>query len=108
MAINYKNYLTSNIGTTFTTVFNPTATGAQTTVIGLFLSNNTTAPITANVTLTSGATTANVVRNAVIYAGTSLNVIDSAKLIVEQNDVVQVNCSDTGAADVIVSTVEVT
>lgn len=110
MAINYKNYLTNNIGTTATTVYNPTAAGLQSTVIGLTLSNNTNTNITANVTLTSTSVgvTANVIRNAIIYAGTSLNVIDSGKVIIEQNDVIQVNCSVASGADVIVSTVEVT
>lgn len=108
MAINYKNYLTNNIGTTATTVYNPTAAGLQSTVIGLTLSNNTNTNITANVTLTSVGVTANVIRNAIIYAGTSLNVIDSGKVIIEQNDVIQVNCSVASGADVIVSTVEVT
>jgi hypothetical protein len=107
MAINYKNNLVSGIGQTFTTVYNPTTTGVQSTVIGMNISNSSNTAVTANVTLTSAGTTSNVVRNIVIYAGTTLNAIDNSKLIVEQNDYIQVNSSVAGAVDVIISTVEV-
>lgn len=105
MAINYKNYLTKGI-TTSTTVYNPTAANTQATIIGMIVANNTANSVTANVTLTSGATTANIVYGVTIPTGTSLNVINSDRLIIEQNDSVAV--AATGSVDVIVSSIEVT
>jgi hypothetical protein len=106
MAINYKSVLTTGI-TSSTTVYNPTTAGIQATVISMIVANNGAAnAVTANVTITSGATTANVVRNVTIPVGTSLNVISSDRLIVEQNEVLAVSAS--GSVDVVVSTIEVT
>lgn len=107
MAINYRNYLTANVGTTAVTVFSPTTSGVQTTVIGFNISNTNTVPVTANVTLTAGGTTVYVVKNVTLPVGNALNTIDAGKMIVEQNDVVKVSCSLANSVDVIVSTVEV-
>jgi hypothetical protein len=105
MAINYKNYLTKGI-TTSTTVYNPTTANIQATVISMIVANNTTNSVTANVTLTSGATTANIVVSATIPTGTSLNVISSDRLIVAQNNTLAVAAS--GSVDVVISSIEVT
>jgi hypothetical protein len=106
MAINYKSVLTTGI-TSSTTVYNPTAAGIQATVISMIVANNGSAnAVTANVTMTSGATTANVVRNVTIPVGTSLNVISADRLIVEQNEILAVSAS--GSVDVVLSTIEVT
>ena len=106
MAINYKNYLTTGINNASTTVYNPTTAGIQATVISMIVANNTANSVTTNVTLNSGATTANIVYGATIPVGTSLNVISSDRLIVEQNVVLAVSAS--GSVDVVVSTIEVT
>ena len=105
MAINYQNTLTASV-TASTTVYSPTATGVQATLIGLLIANTTTSTITATVTLNSGATTINIVKNVVIPPGTSLDVVQSAKIIIERNDVLAV--SATGAVDITVSAIEVT
>jgi hypothetical protein len=105
MAINCQNALTANV-TASTTVYSPTATGVQATLIGLLIANTTTSTITATVTLNSGATTVNIVKNVVIPSGTSLDVVQSAKIIIERNDVLAV--SATGAVDITVSAIEVT
>lgn len=105
MAINYKNYLTTGI-TSSTTVYNPTTASIQATVISMIVANNTANSITANVTLNSGATTANIVRGVTIPVGTSLNVITSDRLIVAQNNILAVSAS--GSVDVVVSAIEVT
>jgi len=104
MAINYQNQLTASI-TSNTTVYNPTTVGVQCTLIGLLIANTTTSTITATVTLTSGATTVNVVKNVVIPSGTSLDVVQAAKIVIERNDVLAV--SATAAVDVTVSAIEV-
>jgi len=104
MAINYQNQLTASI-TSNTTVYNPTTVGVQCTLIGLLIANTTTSTVTSTVLLTSGATTVNIVKNVVIPPGTSLDVVQAAKIIVERNDVLAV--SATGAVDVLVSAIEV-
>ena len=72
----------------------------------MIVANNTANSITANVTLNSGATTANIVRGVTIPVGTSLNVITSDRLIVAQNNILAVSAS--GSVDVVVSAIEVT
>ena len=104
MAINYQNQLTASI-TSNTTVYNPTTVGVQCTLIGCLIANTTTSNVTATVTLNSGATTVNIVKNVLIPSGTSLDIMNAAKIIVERNDVLSV--SATGAVDVTVSVVEV-
>ena len=106
MAINYNNYLTTAITTTPTVVYNPTAVGIQATIIGLLVSNTTGTVAKATVTMTSGATTASIVTNVSIPAGTSLNVVDANRLIVAKDNSISV--STTGTVDVIVSVIEVT
>ena len=105
MAINYNNYLASNV-TANTTVYNPTATGIQATVIGLTLANNGANSAIANVKMYSGVTSANIVTNVTIPSGTSLSVVDSNKIIVAANNLITV--SSTQSVDVIVSVIEVT
>lgn len=105
MAINYKNYLTTGI-TSSTPVYNPTTANIQATVVSMIVANNTGNLVTANVTLNSGSNTANIVLNASIPVGTSLNVISSDRLIVAENNVLAVSAS--GSVDVTVSAIEVT
>ena len=106
MAITYKNYLTTAITTSPTVVYNPTAVGIQSTVIGLLVSNTTASILKVTATMTSGATTASIVTNASIPAGTSLNIVDANRLIVAKDNSISV--VTTGTVDVIVSVIEVT
>jgi hypothetical protein len=107
MATALKNYLTASVGTTATTVYNPTTAGIQSTVIGLTLANTVTSPITASVTVTSGATTVYIIKNTSIPSGNSLSILGDGKFVVEQNDVVQVVSSAATSVDVLISVVEV-
>ena len=106
MAINYTATQTASV-TTITTVYNPTTASVQATLIGCLLANTTTSTVTASVTLVnSGATvTTNIVKNVIIPVGTSLDIMNSAKIVVPQNYAVQVVAS--GATDVTVSSIEV-
>ena len=106
MAINYVSTQTANI-TTLTTVYNPTTASVQATLLGCLLANTTTSTVTASVTLVnSGATViTNIVKNVIIPTGTSLDIMNAAKIVVPQNYAVQVVAS--GATDVTVSSVEV-
>ena len=107
MTTTLKNYLTSNVGASATTVYNPTTAGIQATVVGMTLANTTTSSVTASVTLTSGATTVYIIKNTTIPAGNSLSILGDGKFIVEQNDVVQVISSASSSVDVLLSVVEI-
>jgi hypothetical protein len=106
MTIAYKNYLTGNASAN-TTVYNPTAANIQATLIGLTICNNSGVNAAyANVVMYSASTSANIVLNVSIPVGTSLNVIDSNRMIVQQNNIITVTA--TSSVDVIVSSIEVT
>jgi hypothetical protein len=107
MATTFKNYLTSNIGVTPTTVV--TGGSNQTTVYSLTVANviASAVPITISVTMVSGATTAYLVKDAPVPVGSSIIIIGAPqKVALENTDIIQVVASAANAADVIVSTVE--
>jgi hypothetical protein len=106
MAINYVSTQTANV-TTITTVYNPTTVGVQATLTGCLLANTTSSSVIASVTLiNSGATvTTNIVKNVTIPAGTSLDIMNAAKIVVPRNYTLQV--VSNGAVDVTVSSIEV-
>ena len=106
MAINYVSSQVASI-TTNTTVYNPTTSGVQATLIGLLIANTTTSAVTASVTLVNaGATiTTNIVNNVSIPSGTALDVVQSAKIVIPANYSLKV--VSTGTVDVTVSSVEV-
>jgi hypothetical protein len=107
MATAFKNYLTSNIGTSPTTVY--TAGAAQTTVYSFTVANikSPAANITISATITSGATTSYICKDAPIPIGSTIILVGAPqKLAMEVGDVMQVTASTGTAADVIVSTVE--
>jgi hypothetical protein len=102
-----KNYIASNIGTTATTVYNPTASGIQSTVIGLSIANITTSTITVSVTLTSGATTVYIIKDTTIPSGNALSILKDSKIIVEVDDNIKVQSSLASSCDVTLSVVEI-
>jgi hypothetical protein len=106
MAINYVSAQAANV-TTITTVYNPTTSGVQATLIGCLLANTTSNAITASVTLVnSGATvTTNIVKNVTIPSGTALDIMNAAKIVIPQNYTIQVVAN--GATDVTISAIEV-
>lgn len=104
MAVDYKNYPTANIGTTPVVVF---TASKQTTIIGLLLCNTTTSSVNATVTLTSGGTTVNIIKNVPLKVGNSLDIVSGSRLVAEQGDIVTVVCSNASSVDVVVSTMEI-
>jgi hypothetical protein len=106
MAINYTSTQTASV-TTLTTVYNPTTSGVQATLIGCLIANTGTSTTTASVTLVNATATVttNIVKNVTIPSGTSLDVMNAAKIVVPQNYTVQV--VSTGTVDVTVSAIEV-
>lgn len=107
MATTFKNYLTSNIGVTPTTVV--TGGASQTTIYSLTVANikSPAAAVTVSVLMTSGATTSYMVKDAPVPSGSSIIIVGAPqKVALENGDIVQVVASAPIAVDVIVSTVE--
>ena len=108
MANAFKNFFLKNANTTSQNVYAAGA-GVQATVIGMTIANVTDAPITANVTLTSGGTSHFMVKQAIIATGGALVPIGGdQKVVLEATDFLQVQTSAANSADVIVSVLEIT
>lgn len=108
MANSFKNYFLKNANTTSQNVYTAGA-GVQATIIGMSIGNITSAPITANITLTSSGTTYFMLQGATVPTGGALVPIGGdQKLVLEAGDYLQVQTSAADSADVIVSVLEIT
>jgi hypothetical protein len=108
MANAFKNFFLKNANTVSQNVYTAGA-GVQATIIGMSIANTTDAPISANVTITSGGTDFFMVRNAIIATGGALVPIGGdQKVVLEANDFLRVQTSAANSADVIVSVLEIT
>lgn len=107
MANLFKNYLTTGVGTSATTVLTG-ATGAQTTVIGMTIANTNGSSITVSVTVNDGSSTAYLVKNATVPVGGALVPIGGdQKLVLESTNIIQVQSNTASSADVILSVLEI-
>ena len=115
MANTFK--LSSKAGVTSADVIYTVASSTTTIILGLILGNTTTSQVTATVTLTSDTanrTHANnevnqpveLITNAPIPAGSSLELLAGNKVVLETTDSISV--SATGATDVALSYMEIT
>lgn len=108
MANSFKNYFLKNANTTSQNVYVAGA-GVSATVIGMTIGNTTSAPISANITVTSAGTSYVMLQGATIATGGALVPIGGdQKLVLEAGDFVQVQSSAANSADVIVSVLEIT
>ena len=104
----------SSAGTPDTLYTVPSST--TTVVIGLTLANVHTAQVTASVQLVSTTnqsgstqnTTAHLVKDAPIPVGSTLEVMQGNKIILNADDRIQVDCSVTDKVSVILSYMEIT
>ena len=115
MANTFK--LSSKAGVTSADVIYTVATSTTTIILGLILGNTTTSQVTATVTLTSDTSnrtnandevnqTVELITNAPIPAGSSLELLAGNKVVLEASDSISV--SATGATDVALSYMEIT
>jgi tryptophanyl-tRNA synthetase len=108
MANAFKNYFLKNANTTSQNVYAAGA-GVSATVIGMTIANVTDAPISANVTVTSGGVEYFMVKQAIIATGGSLVPVGGdQKVVLEATDYMRVQTSAADSADVIVSVLEIT
>lgn len=112
MASTFKSYVTPSIGTVANTVYNPTATGIQSTVIGMTVANRTTAPISISVQLDKGGLGTNVgyiIKDGLVGTGGAIIVVGGdQKLVVERNDLLKVTSNTASSADSTLSVLEIT
>lgn len=109
MANVFKNKLTANVGTSPSTVYT-TPAATTSTVIGVSVANVNSNNISVSVRVTdsSTATTAHIVKDALITPGGSLVAVGGEqKVVLEANDTVSVISSIASSADVIVSVLEI-
>lgn len=107
MATTFKNYLTSNVGSSPTVVF--TAGAVQTTIYSFTVANIKSPAQTINVSayVTSGVTTAYLVKDVPIPASSTLVIVgEPQKLAMESGDTISVVADVATAADIVISTVE--
>ena len=102
MANTFKNYTSTNVGTSAATVYTVPALTTS-VMIGCNISNTTSAQITVDVQ----AAGAYIVKGAPIPSGSALSVLDG-KIILETTDTVVVTSDTATSADVIVSALEQT
>ena len=110
MPNNFKNDVTSGVGTGLTDIYTA-GTGVTATIIGMTCANttNSSVNVTVKVTDTSEGVTASVVETAPVPSGGSLVVIGgNQKLVLETTDVLKVQSSASSSIDVIVSILEQT
>ena len=102
MAQTFKNYASSSIGTTPTTVY--TVASATTSIlIGVNLANRTASQITVSAQLG----TVYIVKDAPIPSGGALSVLEG-KIIAEAADTIVVTSNTASSCDAIVSVLEQT
>ena len=120
MANDFKRFAVNNVntssGASATTVYTvPAGAGSsalESIVIGITLSNTTTAGITASVFLdnNAGSNDVHIVKDATIPAGSSLEVMACNKLVLQNTgsagDILKVSAGTASACDVIVSVLE--
>lgn len=108
MANVFNNQLTSSVGTTPVTVYS-TDSVTKATVIGINISNNTTATVTADIILDDGVTQIYIVKGARIPAGTALAAMGGdQKLVVNESSTLSVQTDTAASSDVVVSVLEIT
>ena len=107
----------TDAGITSETTIYTVASSTTTVVLGVMLGNTTTSQVTATVTLSSDTanragtgTTANsdveLVTNAPIPAGSSLELLSGNKIVMETTDALKLTAS--GATDIALSVMEIT
>ena len=108
MASSFKNYYTNSIGTANQSIFTGPG-GAQTTVIGLSLSNIYTQPIDVSLFLSVSGANTYIVKDATVPKGGALVPVGGdQKLVIEAGDVLYVYSNTASSVDVVISTLEIT
>jgi len=110
MASAFKTATQANVGTSLTTVFT-TPADTTSTIIGLYLCNQSGGSIEANTVFydASSTTLVNITHNTPIPSGTSIAVIGGdAKVVLEAGDSIRIQSNVASSIDVVLSYLEQT
>lgn len=109
MANDFKNAIKAGVGTTAVAVYTAPANKAS-ILIECDVANKHTAAITASVTVTDTSENPDVVgylvKDAPIPVGGALQAIAGQKIVIEAQDILKVQTSVNGSADVVCSILE--
>ena len=104
MAQNFRRYTNNDVGTSAATVF---TADSYDTVVGISVANVTSSSVTASVYINDSSNDIYLVKDVVIPAGSSLQVLDGgAKFVVQSGDALKVISDTASSLDVWVSTVD--
>ena len=110
MANTFKRKLSRSIGTTLTAVDSYTvAASTQVTVIGLAVSNTSSAQVLVDATVNDGTNDTYLVKQAPVPSGGALVIIGGdQKVVLETNDSIKVKSDTASSVDVVMSILEIT
>lgn len=111
MASTFKNFVKKDVGTSNTTIYQPTTGGIQSTIIGLTLCNTTNTAVEASVLLYQHATTNTVfvLKEAIVPVGSSIVPVGGdQKLVITANDAVILYSNTASSVDAVLSVLEIT
>ena len=108
MANTFTSYLTSQVGTTPSTVVT-VASATQTTVIGMSIANVITSPATCDVYITRSGINYYLIKGATVAPGGTLVIVGGdQKVVLTTSDALKVVASTAASMDVITSVLNIT
>jgi len=109
MANTFKRFVERSIGTSLTAVGSySVSSGTQVTVIGLTISNTSSASVDVDASLYDGANDTYIVKTAPVPAGGTLVIVGGEqKVVLEPGDGVRVKSSASGSCDSVLSLLEI-
>lgn len=107
MSKDFKSIAVAEIGTSFVEVI-ASPTGEATVVVSCNIANITASGVQVDVRYYDSANTAYVylLKNAPIPTGSSLQLIESSKLVLNSDDIIEIKSSAVDSLDVVVSCME--
>lgn len=110
MANTFKRKLSRSIGTTLTAVGSYTvAASTQVTVIGLAVSNTSSAQVLVDATVNDGTNDTYLIKQAPVPSGGALVIIGGdQKVVLETNDSIKVKSDTASSIDAVMSILEIT
>jgi hypothetical protein len=110
MANTFKRKLSRSVGTTLTAIDSYTvASATQVTVIGLVVSNTSSAQVLVDATVNDGTNDTYLVKQAPVPSGGALVIIGGdQKVVLETNDSIKVKSDTASSVDAVMSILEIT
>ena len=103
----FRNAVKKDVGNTSTTIYTAPAAGSYLIQCDIACTSNSGVQVSVSVEDASQGVEVFLVKNAPVPVGSSIQVIDGQKIVLEEADKLKVVCETTGkAVDVVVSLVE--